>query len=133
MLLLTTALALAAPLVCADPGEPLTLEVAFSAGYENRVLIRDIDGTEVVARFSNRSQNATRVWRAPERDRCTCYRLEGIHDPGGGFRASKVLIEGRTIGWEDSTDADYNDARVRILEGRIPDDTTPACEQKINT
>lgn len=125
-------LASAGVIVCAGPGETLSLRVSFNASFENAIAVSATDGRRRIMGFNNffgrgaggEWKRGAGDWQTPQLSERRCFRIDGVHkagttNPALPWVASACRVSGQTIGFEDGTDMDYNDARVEILGGVI--------------
>ena len=105
-------------MACADAGQPLRLRVSFDAGYENQVQVIDFATRQTLATFSNRPAGTllgAGAWTLTPTDGCVLISARFTPDDAT-FHPSSGRFTCTTAGFEDSTDADYNDAAL-LLEG----------------
>jgi hypothetical protein len=107
-------------------GQKLVINISFSCAHENHVSVRDfVSGGEIFN--ANSHMNNNRHWESPVNTspEPKLYSLLSFHKntPPDGREpwypsAERVVFAGpasRIIGYEDSTDGDFNDAVASVL------------------
>jgi len=107
-------------------GQRITVSVSFSCAHENMVSVRDF-ATNGELFNANSHMNANRHWQSPVNtsNGPVAYKILSQHKntpPNGNEpwndSAEQVIFAGpvsKIIGYEDSNDADYNDATATIV------------------
>ena len=122
---------------CAAPGEQMTLSISFEAGFQNRVQILDASAGRTLAIFDNRfggyeASDATHppgpiTIEAGAVARCVVISATFRTSDGAPWVQSKGRFSCTDAGFEDSTDADYNDAFVHLDGGSFRE--VPGCTE----
>jgi len=125
--------------VCAGPGEQVSLRVSFAASFENAVVVAAEPSGRSIIGFNNffgrgaggEWRRGAGDWQTPPLSERRCFRIDGLHkagvaNPGLPWVQSACRVGGLRIGFEDGEDMDYQDARVDVLSGNI-ESIDPPC------